>query len=1015
MNNGMPPSSLDVLASTSMNPIINTQQNTNAATAAVAEPQDSTTSSPASESKSIYKRTRILHACDICRNRKLKCDGIDPCSRCTKIGAKCEYSPVEKKIKQPASSAAKKGPEGANGGVTKPRKSKKAQNKEKVAVALDGAMNDKVTGPGTATASSNGSFLNMQHIISSNTQQPPPPLPPQHIRSTAPISSPTIYHQPAFNTAADVNATATLDARMSKLEGLMTLLINKLSPSSPLSFAKTDESPINTPRSSTCSTNIHPPVMTDRSNSFISHETSTTSSETATTHTTATSTTTTTATTTPPSTRKKSAEPSPKYCGSQSSLSILSPKGMIWLARKARDPSMLHQFQSMHRSTGKVYFDNVQTWVEPIPSSQILGFPPREEAVKLIEIVFEESSDGLYPHTLKEVFAILDVYYEADINQLSNSELLGLNSYLAIGALLTISNELSEDVEKYMALQEGHFLNAVHYYHRLTILSEGIKTIQGIMVLIMYCEFATAPPNNLMLITTVVRYAQDLGLHREESYYGLSEEEQLKRRKLWYHVYLFDRDFCLKSGKPPIIHDSDISCLEYDPFSSVTTPMLGVDFLNDPDIDITTAEKLAQLPTCIGPYLDSIIKIEVFRSYSIFRRFISLSYEELFSANALKDCTMNDITAKIERLRLAYEATLSELPYSLRPGTNNINWKLFDDKLYQTVKMMHLHCYLHKMNITRMAFRRAWLEEEEHVPNTDKNISEAQQGWMEESLDCARKMLEIFSQMSSNSKACFNHNAFLFFSAFFTLLSGSLEYPGGLKKEDVLLMKCAVQIYFDRLTKTSASFNDKKVYNTTSYFLRFFVKVAIDIYNIRCSTIVDRIDGTAFFNELKLFESVFHVDGEHDPSFYSTGVRQSYLTTEPGNRNTTTTNHIPYDPVRHARVQDPPNGLHQICPISQSYSNGNSMVTNSIPVTNNIGSIAGQNDFMNTPRESLFDDLQFLNDFQSNFETNGLNNHQPGMANVNGNQNLFQQVFGIPSLYLNFDDSSADGTQTGAV
>ncbi|KAI9315334.1 hypothetical protein BX666DRAFT_1817538, partial [Dichotomocladium elegans] len=43
-------------------------------------------------------RKRLAQACDICRRKKVKCDGIKPtCTNCHKSGRECTYNPVVKK------------------------------------------------------------------------------------------------------------------------------------------------------------------------------------------------------------------------------------------------------------------------------------------------------------------------------------------------------------------------------------------------------------------------------------------------------------------------------------------------------------------------------------------------------------------------------------------------------------------------------------------------------------------------------------------------------------------------------------------------------------------------------------------------------------------------------------------------------------------------------------------------------------------------------------------------------
>lgn len=42
-------------------------------------------------SQKLYKKGRIMHACDFCRKSKAGCSGEQPCSRCKNAGVPCVY------------------------------------------------------------------------------------------------------------------------------------------------------------------------------------------------------------------------------------------------------------------------------------------------------------------------------------------------------------------------------------------------------------------------------------------------------------------------------------------------------------------------------------------------------------------------------------------------------------------------------------------------------------------------------------------------------------------------------------------------------------------------------------------------------------------------------------------------------------------------------------------------------------------------------------------------------------
>ncbi|KAH3680778.1 hypothetical protein WICMUC_000129 [Wickerhamomyces mucosus] len=851
-------------------------------------------------------KKRIQKACDSCRARKLKCDGGNPCQRCSKSSISCDYTHVEKKRK-----------------VHVPRESK-----------------------GTVIKN--------------------------------------------------------LDERMSKLENLMTTLVNKLDPDS-LAKLLTASNSIISPSDETvsrleedfeedeCDQDSNSQSTNDKTSSIVSPS--------------------------PNAYAQCASEKSPassKYFGSQSSLSILSANGLIWLAQKANDPSMLSQFKNLYVRTSKIHLYHISKWVEPISKSELKAIPPREIVQPYVDSFFNDFCQSMFIISEEEADSILETYYR-DPSKLTNSESLMLNIILAIGVLYKMDSKSKSDFRELQELQETHLKNAIFYYHKLTIMSEGLNTIQAILLLILYSEFAAAPQHNYMLISTAVRYAQELGLHREESCIGIPEEEAFKRRRLWFHVYLFDKDCCLRSGKPPIIHDSDVSSL---PFSTANLNISEQDFaiLNNPNFDIHSSSKLRSLTLNGFPKMNDITKVVVCSSYCQFLGLVSKAYVELFSANALKDCSFEIIMEKIDSLNKEHENIILSLPFSIRPGSSNVNWELFPKDVQQDITFLHLHCYLHTMIINRMSFKRAWSNEDIISTNKERlseSIQNLQKQFMDKCLDASRSMLQIFTRMNPFENKFFNQTSFLFLSAFFTLFTGSLEYPNTVNlRNDIMLMKVATETFFDKLSLFSPRFSDRDIYNTISYFLRFFLRIAMKIYN---NTQNDSFDISPLDHELSLYERVFRFSSSRDDSHE--------------NDQPSVQNKVPYDPVRHSIADSSPNNTSAKYTKSPAVSSlADSIGSIRSPNVMNYGSaesfptISGPIPSPNTlnfvnqsglgyNQQSMFE-ADFLNDLQMNSNSQSL----PMMMNndkntANNNNNLLQNIFSIPNFYLNIDDFNTNLTQ----
>ncbi|CAH0027736.1 unnamed protein product [Clonostachys rhizophaga] len=58
-------------------------------------------------------RKRVARACDTCRQQKEKCDGHQPCRRCSRIRRPCVFSGKDRSARQLDEAPSKKSPEGS--------------------------------------------------------------------------------------------------------------------------------------------------------------------------------------------------------------------------------------------------------------------------------------------------------------------------------------------------------------------------------------------------------------------------------------------------------------------------------------------------------------------------------------------------------------------------------------------------------------------------------------------------------------------------------------------------------------------------------------------------------------------------------------------------------------------------------------------------------------------------------------------------------------------------------------
>ncbi|KAH0607021.1 uncharacterized protein H6S33_003009 [Morchella sextelata] len=75
----------------------------------------------------------------------------------------------------------------------------------------------------------------------------------------------------------------------------------------------------------------------------------------------------------------------------------------------------------------------------------------------------------------------------------------------------------------------------------------------------LYLQGTANPQPSYFLIAAAVRISNSIGMHRRGNSFGLNSVEVEQRRRVFWIMYLLDKDMALRSGRPPCINDDDIS------------------------------------------------------------------------------------------------------------------------------------------------------------------------------------------------------------------------------------------------------------------------------------------------------------------------------------------------------------------------------------------------------------------------------------------------------------------------
>lgn len=379
------------------------------------------------------------------------------------------------------------------------------------------------------------------------------------------------------------------------------------------------------------------------------------------------------------------------------------------------------------------------------------------------------------------VVALFDRYYSGQ-NQSSTDDQSGVrqdkslfkySELLIMNIALALAIENKSDVwnkftelytlEDLNTLQEECFNNGVYFYERINIVCEGLITIQAIVLLYTFADvhYSTDFYINNMLTSVAIRFAQELGLNRVETYEDMSEEEADIGRKLWWYCHCLDMDSCYKTGKPPLINLQDVSTL---------TDM----DVESPIGSIENHEELVEVCFDQGVYVYSC-------HYTLlFNKVRNKSYYELFAASSQRKLSLlYDVLHKsIEMMNLDMMELANSMHPCMRPSllnrpcTSNESSPDFD-KLYlsnkeymdETNAMFKIQFFCHLMIINRVPL----------LVNFSDKIKSLSAG--RKALDCARTVLLITLSVDPTKVSRINYELMevISFIAFLTLLATHLQ------------------------------------------------------------------------------------------------------------------------------------------------------------------------------------------------------------------------------------------------
>ncbi|KAL6451220.1 STB4 Probable transcriptional regulatory protein STB4 [Candida maltosa Xu316] len=481
------------------------------------------------------KRIRTKVACDYCRKRKSKCDGEQPCSKCVAKNRECAYN-------------------------YKPKERKKREVKPK---------------PKTGAVTKN----------------------------QASASQTTIQQ---------------LSSRIGSLESLLGKLITRLSPDEQYQFAqelnhvseaehdekmadgdeKHDSSHSDSSRSS--DDDDDDDEFDDAEGQAEDNDGIVTESQVAVTH-----------QVTDPKKLKEMLAPADKGCltaanmkrrltrylGSHCLIYAISEKSLSWLKTRieASNSQNINDIFAPLRNVPLALEDAIQKSGALLeqPSLSFVDKKTYFDGIhkSLIFEIIDKYYNGLYlaPFLcdISTIRGLFQIYFygverndETILSGVSYSDLLIMNISVAL-CLLKVTPDDAIDSTQYphlaskpisylqSELLETLFDNSMECYEKVSRVNEGIRSLMGLSLLIMYIEltYITDFHINYTITSLLIRYAKEIGIHRVELLVQDIEAVAIEKRKLWWFCEYMGMNITYKSGKPTLVNMEDVTTLtEVDDF-----------------------------------------------------------------------------------------------------------------------------------------------------------------------------------------------------------------------------------------------------------------------------------------------------------------------------------------------------------------------------------------------------------------------------------------------------------------
>ncbi|EXJ85770.1 hypothetical protein A1O1_06138 [Capronia coronata CBS 617.96] len=504
---------------------------------------------------------------------------------------------------------------------------------------------------------------------------------------------------------------------------------------------------------------------------------------------------------------------SQKYIGAASGMSILSPRGLAWVERKTGTSRMRGIMREFQRS-GHLWPSSKSGHQWNDFSSPRHNLPSKEAAIHLANHYFDFFNASFPLLDRRTFWENFERQYSRDAD-FKHSWFALLNIVLAI-ACITATDAVLTNVlicdplcSTNMADMGSKYLqNACSMLSEVMLLDTDLTAVQVLMGMAFVMQASMNPEGAFTLMGTAARLAMTLGLHQWLEGFGLSKSELQQRQRVFWILYILEKDLSSRVARPSAIDDDDID---------LDAALRRVD--DDAGIAISFTSKDNQ-------------KFYAFKSMCALAVIQSKIYRELYRANSRRK-TVAERIRSISRLDAELQDWKDSIPLEIRPE-HQIQC---DDQNRFPIMVLHCGYYgclssIHRAN----AHHEVWTSGAEEMATDANDLKESpaspsKKAWTNVRtqssyalcLAAARSMLHLLIEFLVSKDD--PRNSMLWaapyfpFQAYMVLFTHLVQYPLDERANaDMVLMERALTSLSLTILPNDASFS-----NFASHVLREFL------------------------------------------------------------------------------------------------------------------------------------------------------------------------------------------------